>query len=189
MEIANQWADGEDALHNKRHRSPDVDRNRSFQNRRLFHRQYPEYDAPGQVSAGFQGNGGVHNRENHQNHGEQRGGYREDYRPRQNNGPRAPRPYMSPEEILNGPCQMHFYLDPNGERRSGHKQKECRTFQSLTRYASHTNAQAAHPQQQVIRSEVHLPPPPAITEQNQNVPRIAAAPQPPPILIQIGQYR
>jgi hypothetical protein len=35
MEIANRWADGEDVVHNKRHRSPEEDRNRnSNQNRR-----------------------------------------------------------------------------------------------------------------------------------------------------------
>ncbi|KAK1612514.1 hypothetical protein QYE76_036187 [Lolium multiflorum] len=34
MEIANRWADGEDAVNNKRHRSPEEDRNRNIQNRR-----------------------------------------------------------------------------------------------------------------------------------------------------------
>jgi hypothetical protein len=34
---------------------------------------------------------------------------------RKNNRPRYPRPYnMSPEEILNGPCQMHFSYSPKG---------------------------------------------------------------------------
>jgi hypothetical protein len=33
MEIANRWADGEDVVHNKRHRSPEDDRNRNIQNR------------------------------------------------------------------------------------------------------------------------------------------------------------
>jgi hypothetical protein len=34
MEIANRWADGEDVVHNKRHRSLEEDRGRNFQNRR-----------------------------------------------------------------------------------------------------------------------------------------------------------
>src|SRR6266567_9601678 len=66
MEIANKWADGEDALHNKRHRSPEEDRSRNFQNRRRFSRQSSDYDAPGQISAGFRGN----NRDDYQNGGE-----------------------------------------------------------------------------------------------------------------------
>jgi hypothetical protein len=40
---------------------------------------------------------------------------------------------MSPEEIMNGPCQMHFYIDSDGKRASGHLQKDCRTFQALRR--------------------------------------------------------
>jgi hypothetical protein len=38
---------------------------------------------------------------------------------------------VSPEEMMNGPCQMHFYLDNNGKRQSGHLQKDCRNFQAL----------------------------------------------------------
>jgi hypothetical protein len=53
MEIANRWADGEDVVHNKWHRSPKDERNRNFQNRRRFSRQFSDYDAPVQISAGF----------------------------------------------------------------------------------------------------------------------------------------
>jgi hypothetical protein len=54
MDIANCWADGEDVVQNKRHRSPEEDRNRSNnQNRRRYSRQYSDYDGPGQVVAGF----------------------------------------------------------------------------------------------------------------------------------------
>jgi hypothetical protein len=43
MKIANRWADGEDAVHNKRKRSPEEHRNRNNnQNRRRF-RNYAEY--------------------------------------------------------------------------------------------------------------------------------------------------
>ena len=42
MEIANRWADGEDAIQNKRHRSPEDDRNRNNQNRRRFSRQFSD---------------------------------------------------------------------------------------------------------------------------------------------------
>jgi hypothetical protein len=35
---------------------------------------------------------------------------------------------VSPEDLLNGPCQMHFYVDADGRRQSGHLQKDCRMF-------------------------------------------------------------
>jgi hypothetical protein len=78
--------------------------------------------------------------------------------------------------MLNGPCQMHFYLDNNGKRQSGHLQKDCRTFQVLNRYAGHVNTQAANRNPQGPRSEIHLPPPPAITDENRHQLQLAAAP-------------
>ena len=82
--------------------------------------------------------------------------------------------------MMNGPCQMHFFLDSNGKRQSGHLQKDCRNFQAMLRYAGHANAQAAQRNPREPRSEIHLPPPPAITEDNRHQLRIAAAPPPPP---------
>ncbi|KAK1663298.1 hypothetical protein QYE76_051457 [Lolium multiflorum] len=133
MEIANKWADGEDAVHNKRHRSPEEDRGRNYQPRRRFPRTYQNYDAPGQISAGFRTNTGGSNRDDYQRSSEQRGDNRDDSRNRQNSGPRFPRPFVSPEEMMNGPCQMHFFLDSNGKRQSGHLQKDCRNFQAMLR--------------------------------------------------------
>jgi hypothetical protein len=84
---------------------------------------------------------------------------------------------VSPEDLLNGPCQMHFYLDNEGKRQSGHLQKDCRTFQVLRRYAENTNTQAANRGYvQGPRSEIHLPPPPAITSANQHQLQLAAPP-------------
>ena len=181
MEIANRWADGEDAVHNKRHRSPEEDRGRNYQPRRRFPRQYPNYDAPGQISAGFRANTGGNNRDDYQRSNEQRSDNRDDSRNnRQNSGPRFPRPFVSPEEMMNGPCQMHFFLDSNGKRQSGHLQKDCRNFQAMLRWAEHANARAAQRNPREPRSEIHLPPPPAITEDNRHQLRIAAAPPPPP---------
>ena len=78
---------------------------------------------------------------------------------------------------MNGPCQMHFYLDNEGKRQSGHLQKDCRTFQALRRYAENTNTQAANRGYvQGPRSEIHLPPPPAITSSNQHQLQLAAPP-------------
>jgi hypothetical protein len=87
---------------------------------------------------------------------------------------------VSPEEMMNGPCQMHFFLDSNGKRQSGHLQKDCRNFQAMLRAAGIANTQAMNRNHQGPRSEIHLPPPPAITGENRHQLRIAAAPQPPP---------
>ncbi|KAK1616487.1 hypothetical protein QYE76_022004 [Lolium multiflorum] len=181
MEIANKWADGEDAIYNKRHRSPEEDRGRNFQNRRRFSRQFYNNDAPGHISAGFRGNPGGNSRDDYQRSNEQQGDNRGDSRGnRQNSGPRFQRPYVSPEEMMNGPCQMHFYLDNNRKRQSGHLQKDCRNFQAMLRATGIANAQAMNRNPQGPRSEIHLPPPPAITDENRHQLRIAAAPHPPP---------
>jgi hypothetical protein len=77
---------------------------------------------------------------------------------------------MSPEEIMNGPCQMHFYIDSDGKRASGHLQKDCRMFQALRRITENSQAEAvSRGYAQGLRSEVHVPPPPpsAITSGNQ----------------------
>jgi hypothetical protein len=68
---------------------------------------------------------------------------------------------MTPEELLNGPCQMHYYIDSEGRRQSNHLLKDCRTWRALQKATSATQVEAVNrgfvngP-----RSEVHLPPPP-----------------------------
>ena len=123
MDTANKWANGEDAIHTKRNRSPEEDRYRSSYSQ---HRRYREYDGPGQVSAGF--------RSNNNGRDDYRGdGYRNNNRDapgssKSNNRPRPPRDFnMSPDELLNGPCQMHYYIDSEGRRQSNHLLKDCRT--------------------------------------------------------------
>ena len=78
MEIANRWADGEDVVHNKRHRSPEEDRNRNNnQNRRRYSRQFSDYDGPSQVAASFCGNSGGNHRDDYQRSTEQRNDHRD----------------------------------------------------------------------------------------------------------------
>ena len=71
---------------------------------------------------------------------------------------------------------MHFYVDSEGRRQSGHLQKDCRTFQALRRATENTQTEAIRGgYAQGPRSEVHvpLPPPPAITSANQHQLQIA----------------
>jgi hypothetical protein len=74
---------------------------------------------------------------------------------------------VSPKDLLNGPCQMHFYIDSDGRRQADHLQKDCRTFQALQRAIERSTADAVRRGcVQGPWSEVHLPPPPAITSAN-----------------------
>jgi hypothetical protein len=84
--------------------------------------------------------------------------------------PRFPRPCnVSPEDLLNGPCQMHLYVNNDGRRQSGHLQKDYRTFQALRRATESTNAEAVNRGYvKGPRIKVHVPllPPPPITSAN-----------------------
>ena len=109
MDIANKWADGEDAFHNKRARSPEEDRFRRSNDRKRRYRNYDDYDGPSQVAAGFPSN------ENRKDEYRSSG-----YRSSTRDAPRPSKPaYMpipprdfdqSPDQILNRPCNMHFML-------------------------------------------------------------------------------
>jgi hypothetical protein len=115
MEVANRFADGEDAYNNKRGRSPEVDRasrqRRRYRNEDSHTRRnqiaagYERRDEEGYESMEFQGRG---------NRREEKAKY---------SGPSA-------EDMLHGPCRIHYaYLD--GKRVSNHQMKDCRTFLRL----------------------------------------------------------
>jgi hypothetical protein len=115
MEIANRFADGEDAYNNKRAHSTEVDRagrqRRRYRNEDSRTRQnqiatrYERKDEEGYESMEFQGRS---------NHGEEKLKY---------NSPSA-------KDMLYGPCRIHYaYLD--GKRVSNHQMKDCRTFLRL----------------------------------------------------------
>jgi hypothetical protein len=104
MEVANRFADGEDAYKNKRGGSPEVDR-ASRQRRR--YRNGNSHTRRNQVAAGYERRGeeGYENREFQArgNHGVEKLKY---------SGPSA-------EDMLYGPCRIHYaYLD--GKRVSNH---------------------------------------------------------------------
>jgi hypothetical protein len=115
MEVANRFADGENAYNNKKGRSPEVDK-ASRQRRRYCNEDsrarrhqiaagYERRDEEGYKSREFQGRG---------NCGEEKPKY---------SGPSA-------EYMLYGPCRIHYtYLD--GKRVSNHQMKDCRTFLRL----------------------------------------------------------
>jgi hypothetical protein len=112
MEVANRFADGEDAYNNKRGRSPEVDR---ASRQRQRYRNGDSHARQNQVAAGYERRDeeGYDNKARG-NHGVEKSKY---------SGPSA-------EEMLYGPCRIHYvYLD--GKRVSNHQLKDCRTFLRL----------------------------------------------------------
>jgi hypothetical protein len=115
MEVANRFADGEDAYNNKRGRSPEVDK-ASRQRRR--YRNGDSHARQNQVATGYE----RRDEEGYETREFQTRGNREIEKSKYS-GP-------SVEDMLYGPCQIHYaYLD--GKRVSNHQMKDCRTFLRL----------------------------------------------------------
>jgi hypothetical protein len=115
MEVANRFADGEDAYNNKRGRSQEVDR-ASRQRRR--YRNGDSHARQNQVAAGYERR-------------DKEGYESREFQVRGNHGVEKPK-YSGPsvEGMLYGPCRIHYaYLD--GKRVSNHQMKDCRTFLRL----------------------------------------------------------
>jgi hypothetical protein len=115
MEVANRFADGEDAYNNKRGRSLEVDR-ASRQRRR--YRNEESHARQNRIAAGYE----RREEEGYESREFQGRGNREVEKPKYS-GPSA-------EDMLHGPCRIHYaYLD--GKRVSNHQMKDCRTFLRL----------------------------------------------------------
>jgi hypothetical protein len=125
MDVANRFADGEDACNNKRTQSPEDDRGNRYGGQRRRSHNYENYGSHSQVPAGYKDN-------SYQSNDYKSSGYRnygkEDYRKFQ---PRESREYNpSLEDMLNGPCHIHSaFVD--GKRVSRHAMKDCTTFLKL----------------------------------------------------------
>jgi hypothetical protein len=102
MDIANQFADGEDACNNKRTRSPEDDRGNRYGGQRRRSRNYDNYGSHSQVAAGYKDN-------SYQGNDRKSLGYRsngkEDYKIFQTRESREYNPSL--EDMLNGPCHIH----------------------------------------------------------------------------------
>jgi hypothetical protein len=87
MDIANRFADGEDACNNKRTQSPEYDRGNRYGSQRRRSRNYDNYDSHSQVAAGYKDNN--YQGEDHRNSGYRSYG-REDSRTTKGSSPRDP---------------------------------------------------------------------------------------------------
>jgi hypothetical protein len=115
MEVANRFADREDAYNNKRVRSPEVD---IASRQRRMSRIEDSRTRRNQIAARYE------------RRDEEAYGSREflDRNSREKEKPKYSGP--SAEDMLHGPCLIHYaYLD--GKRVSNHQMKDCRTFLRL----------------------------------------------------------
>jgi hypothetical protein len=136
MDVANRFADGEDACNNKRTRSPEDDRGTRYGGQRRRSRNYDNYGSHSQIAAGYKDN-------SYQGNNRKSPGYRnygrEEYKKFL---PRESREYNpSPEHMLNGPCHIHSaFID--GKRVSRHAMKDYTTFLKLQEAALNKQAKA-----------------------------------------------
>jgi hypothetical protein len=115
MEVANRFADGEDAYNNKRAHSPKVDRVR--RQRRRSHNK-DSRTRRNQIATGYERR-------------DEEGYESREFQNKSSRGKEKPK-YSGPsaEDMLHGPFRIHYaYLD--GKRVSNHQMKDCRTFLRL----------------------------------------------------------
>jgi hypothetical protein len=139
MDIANRFADGEDACNNKRTRSLEDDRGNRYNNQRRRSRNYDNYGSHSQVAAGYKDNnyqGDDHRSSVYRSYGREDSGSNKRF---QSKGSRDYNP--SPDDMLNGPCHIHFaFVD--GKRVSRHAMKDYKMFLKLQEAAGNKQAEA-----------------------------------------------
>jgi hypothetical protein len=139
MDIANMFADGEDACNNKRMRSPEDGRGNRYNSQRRRSRNYDNYGSHSQVAAGYKDN-------TYQGDDQRNPGYRnygsEDSRNNKRFQSKGSREYnQSSDDMLNGPCHIHYaFIDV--KRMSKHAIKDCKTFLKLQEVAENKQAEA-----------------------------------------------
>jgi hypothetical protein len=139
MNIANRFADGEDACNKKQTLSLEDDRGNRYSGQRRRSHNYDNYGSHCQVAVGYKEN-------NYQGDDRRNSGYRsygrEDFRNSKRFQSREPREYNpSPDDMLNGPCHIHSaFVD--GKRVSRHAMKDCKTFLKLQEAAVNKQAKA-----------------------------------------------
>jgi hypothetical protein len=139
MDIANRFADGEDACNNKRTRSPEEDRGNRYGGQRRRSRNYDNYGSHSQVAVGYKDN-------SYQGNDRRSSGYssyrKEDYGSSKKFQTKEPREYNpSLEDMLNGPCCIHSaFID--GKRLSRQPMKDCTMFWKLQEAALNKQAEA-----------------------------------------------
>jgi hypothetical protein len=137
MDIANRFADGEDACNNKRTRSPEDDRGNRYGGQRTRSRNYDNHGSHNQVAVGYKDS--TYQGNDRRNSGYRSNG-REDYGSSKRFQTREPREYNpSPEDMLNGHIHSVFI---DGRQVSRHAMKDCTMFLKLQEAAISKQAEA-----------------------------------------------
>jgi hypothetical protein len=139
MEIANRFADNEDACNNKRTRSLKDDKGNRYSSQKRRSHNYGNYGSHSQVAAGYKDN--IYQGDDRRNSGYRNYG-REDSSNSKRFQSRESREYnQSPYDMLNGPCNIHYaFID--GKRVPMHAMKDCKTFLKLQEVAGNKQAEA-----------------------------------------------
>jgi hypothetical protein len=136
MDVANRFADGEDACNNKWTRSPEDDRRNRYGSQRRRSRNYNNYGSHSKVATGYKDNsyqGSDRRSSRYQSY------RKEDYKKIPARESREYNP--SPEDMLNGPCHIHSaFVD--GKRVSRHAMKDCTTLLKLQEAALNKQSKA-----------------------------------------------
>jgi hypothetical protein len=104
MDIANRFADREDACNNKRTQTPEDDRGNRYSSQRRRSRNYDNYGSHSQVAVGYKDN--TYQGDDRRNSGYRNYG-REDSSNSKKFQSRGSREYnQSPDDMLNGPCHI-----------------------------------------------------------------------------------
>jgi hypothetical protein len=169
MSLANKWADGEDSIAAPRSRrrsaERDVDAKDQFHpNSRKKGRRsrYDNADTTDMVAADYVNNDHDDNcdgpRRGNNYYGSSSRSAGHDSRPKTEWRRRRDQPPPSAEEMLDGGCTRHTYIDKDGVRRPAHLLIECREFLRLSR-ALQERMQVEQPVAGAIAYNA-LPPPP-----------------------------
>jgi hypothetical protein len=182
MSLANEWADGEDSIANprSRRRSPDHDVDPKDQlhfgswsvRQKGCRSRYGDSDTADMVAAGYVNNDHNDNhdgpRQGNTYYGSSSGGAGRDSRPKTEWRRRRDQPLISAEEMLNGGCTRHTYIDKDGRRKPAHLLIDCREFLWL----SQALQEKMRSEQPVAGAVAYNAPPPP--------------PNPPPNIVQQG---
>jgi hypothetical protein len=139
MSLADEWADGEDSIAVPRSRCRSADRDvdskdqfHSSSRKKGRRNRYEDADTVDMVAAGYVNNDRDDNhdgpRQGNNYYGCSSRSVGRDSRPRTEWRRRRDAPPLSAEEMLNGGCTRHTYIDKDGRRKPAHLLIECREF-------------------------------------------------------------
>jgi hypothetical protein len=143
MSLTNEWADGEDSITDPRSRrrsaEHDVDAKDQFHpnsQKKGRRSRYDDADTTNMIAAGYVNNNHDDNhdgpRQGNNYNGSSSRSVGRDSRPKMEWRRRHDQPPPSVEEMLNGGCTRHTYIDKDRVRRPDHLLIECREFLRLS---------------------------------------------------------